>query len=40
MLKVTYVKKFGNFLCRNGLMVIAPEPYPGIYAANRDELNI
>ncbi len=40
MRKVNYVKKFGDFLYRNGLMVIALDLYVGIYAANLDELNI
>lgn len=40
MRKVNYVKKFGDFLYRNGLMVIALGLYLGIYAANWDELNV
>jgi hypothetical protein len=40
MRKVTYVKKFGDFLYKNGLMVVALGLYLGIYAANWDELNV
>ena len=40
MRKVNYVKKFGDFLYRNGLMVVALGLYLGIYAANWDELNV
>jgi len=40
MNKINYVKKFGDFLYKNGLMVIALSLYIGIYAANLNEFNI
>ncbi|MDT8376815.1 MAG: hypothetical protein RQ867_08820 [Mariprofundaceae bacterium] len=39
MRKVNYIKKFGDFLYRNGLMVIAAGLYLGIYTAHWDELS-